>query len=406
MTESASASNTQNLADSGAVLCFINGNKAWGGGENWHLGAARYFAEQGCRAVLCGRPDGALHQAGLELLAQRPELGEYLRVIPWRFKNLDFLNQFKTRAFARLLKEQGISHVITGQTIDMKGAMVAALGLPVKVFYRRGLAFPVKGGMLNRAFYGALAGLIVNSQATGELVLKNAGIIKPDKVQVIYNAVDVDAFDAAMRADDSPTAGLWNGERPLVIGNAGRLSTQKGQIYLLHMSAELKRRGFAHRLAIAGDGELRHELETLAAKLGLSVGAGLESGADVIMPGFMVDMAPFWKSIDFFMLSSLWEGFGYVLAEAMLARKPVCAFNVNSMPEVVSEGENGFLLPAPRVGESAEDVGMRLAELVCQSAKEPQKLAAMGAQGRQICQRRFERRIVMDELAELLLRAC
>lgn len=396
--------NLQKLAQSGAVVCFINSNRAWGGGENWHLGAARYFAEQGCRVLICGRSDGELYRRACEFTAAHPELAAHFTAAPWHFSNLDFLNICKVRRFSRFLRENGVTHLITGQTRDAKGAVLAARCLPVKVYYRRGLAFPVKDNWLNRKVYGALDGLIANSRSTADLLLQNKGMLDPAKVRVIYNAVDIERFDAALRASSggSPLAPL-NGR--FIIGNAGRLTAQKGQKYLLHMSAELKRRGFAHAVLIAGDGELREELAQLAVDLRLRLGEEPESGADVILPGFMRDMSAFWRGIDFFMLSSLWEGFGYVLAEAMLASKAVCAFNVNSMPEVVEDGANGFLLPPPGAGETDAQVGARLADLVEAVSREPEKLASMGQAGRKICEKRFEKSLVMDELAAFMLQA-
>lgn len=395
------------LAASGARICFLNNNRAWGGGENWHLGAARYFAERGCRVILSGRPDGALYRKGLELLAGRPELATYFEVSSWYFSNLDFLNIPKMRRFAGFLRGNSVTHLVTGQTVDMKASVIAARGSGTKVYYRRGLAFPVKDSWLNRRCYNALEALVVNSRATAAGVLKNRGMIAADKVRVIYNGLDIPAFDDALEkyeASRPAVPPLWDGaSRPLVIGNAGRLTEQKGQKYLLHMSAELKRRGMRCRLVIAGEGELERELAAEASCLGLVLGKNPGDDADVIMPGFMGDLSPFWHSIDFFVLSSLWEGFGYVLAEAMLARKAVCAFDINSMPELVANGENGFLLPPPADGESDSAVGARLADVISLIMNEPEKMRAMGEAGRRICTSRFDRRIVMEELAMVLL---
>lgn len=395
----------EKLAASGAVICFINSNRAWGGGENWHLGAAAYFAGHGCRVVLCAGRGSGLYQMAYDFLAGQAELAERFKLAPWQFSNLDFLNIFKTSRFAAFLRAEGVTHIVAGQTRDMKAALMAARSLPVKVFYRRGLAYPVKDSFVNRRAYAALDGLVANSQATADLLLKNKGMLSPDKVRVIHNAVDIERFDAVLReipAGYPPPCWGGNGPKRFVIGNAGRLTAQKGQKYLLHMSAELKRRGFAHTLVIAGDGELAEDLLALAQTLGLSVGAKPGSAAEVVFPGFMPDMGQFWRGIDFFMLPSLWEGFGYVLAEAMLARKAVCAFALNSMPELIEDGGNGFLLPPPQPGEGDAQVGARLADLAEKAAARPGELARMGETGRRICEERFEKSLVMEELAAFL----
>jgi glycosyltransferase involved in cell wall biosynthesis len=66
------------------------------------------------------------------------------------------------------------------------------------------------------------------------------------------------------------------------------------------------------------------------------------------------DMNSFMAQIDIFVSTALWEGFGFVLAEAMVAKKPVLAFNLSSNPELVKDGENGFLIPPENTGLFAE----------------------------------------------------
>jgi len=143
----------------------------------------------------------------------------------------------------------------------------------------------------------------------------------------------VAAFDAL------PTKALVerkDGE--LLIGNAARLTPQKGQTLLLDIAARLKELSAPpFRVLIAGVGELEAELKAYARARGVD---------DVVeFLGFVADMKSFHETIDIFALTSLWEGFGQAQVEAMEARKPVVAWNVSSMPEVVIDGETGFLCP-------------------------------------------------------------
>src|SRR5690606_14243757 len=64
----------------------------------------------------------------------------------------------------------------------------------------------------------------------------------------------------------------------------------------------------------------------------------------------------FMSKADVFVLPSLWEGFGYVLAEAQLCQKPVIAFDISSNPELVVEGRTGFLVPVNDIGAFADKV--------------------------------------------------
>ena len=381
------------------VVCLCNSNRAWGGGERWHLEAALWLARHGHEVILAAGADTPLYQAAQRAALSGAEtLSGRLRLADCGFKNRQVFCLRKIRAFAAFLRENAVSHLVAGLPIDLKIAVLAGRRIPgLKLFYRRGSALPVRNTLANRFFYRQLTGLIVNSQETARGALASGRLIAPERVRVISNGLDVAAFEAGLLP-----ATPWRGERPLVIGNAGRLNRQKGQKYLLHMSAELARWNFPHRLVIAGGGGLEDDLRRLALELGLHVGWGLEDGADVCFAGFLDDMAPFWRDIDIFALSSLWEGFGYVLAEAMLARKPLLAFDSNSMPELVKPGLNGRLIPPPGANEPDAAVGRRLAACVREMAADPAALAAMGEAGRDFCARNFDQDTAMRNLGEFL----
>lgn len=367
------------------TICFCNSNRAWGGGEKWHLEAALGMAKRGCTVFVMAGEGTALYEEA----RRHPELTVYAR----RFSGLDFLNPFAVRECAVFFRKNNVSRVILGLPADLKAGGTAArlAGVP-GVYYRRGSALPVRNTMLNRRFYGALTGLIVNSRETARLVFKdNAALIAQDKVHVLYNGLDVAAFDAKYAAG----APVFRQENDvLVIGNAGRLTTQKAQHYLMHMSRALLDDGVRHRLVVAGEGERGEELRRLAGELDL--------GDAVVFAGFVRDMSVFWRSIDIFALSSLWEGFGYVLAEAQLAQKPVVAFDGNSMPEVVKADETGLLLAPAAPGEDASLVGRRLATAVRSLADNPALRAGMGARGREFCKKTFDQEHCMDALHTLL----
>mgnify|MGYP002713307440 CR=1 FL=1 len=90
-------------------------------------------------------------------------------------------------------------------------------------------------------------------------------------------------------------------------------------------------------MIIGGSGRLQGQLEALIEELGVS--------HEVVLKGFIEDPIYFIQQADVFVLPSFWEGFGYVLAEAALCRKPIIAFNISSNPELVLDGETGFLVP-------------------------------------------------------------
>ena len=368
------------------TVCFCNSNRAWGGGEKWHLDAALGMAKRGCRVfVMAGKGTPLFERA-----REHPELS----VCPVRFSNLSFCNPLLVNACAAYFMQNGITRVVLGLPSDLKAAGLAARRARVPgIYYRRGTALPVKNSFLNRITYNNfLTGLIVNSRETARLVFaNNDALMDKSKVHVLYNGLDSAVFDAALAS--AVPAFRREGDR-LVIGSAGRLSEQKGQQFLPYMSRALLDYGIPHRLVLAGTGEKHEELLRLTATLNL--------GDTVQFAGFLADMAPFWRSIDMFVFPSLWEGFGYALAEAQLAEKPVIAFNGNSIPEVVRAGETGELLPMPEAGESPEAVGKRLAAAVRELVENPARAAAFATGGRAYCRATFDQERCMDTLHALL----
>lgn len=103
------------------------------------------------------------------------------------------------------------------------------------------------------------------------------------------------------------------------------------------------------RLVILGEGPMRPELESLARDLGVE--------NDIDLPGFVSNPFKYMKRASVFVLSSLYEGFGNVLAEAMFLGTPVVATNCPSGPEEILEGGKwGRLVPPGDAQSLAEAI--------------------------------------------------
>ena len=124
-----------------------------------------------------------------------------------------------------------------------------------------------------------------------------------------------------------------------------RIVEQKGIPYALQAFQRVSDCFPAANLVIAGDGDLRPQLEALAQELGID--------AKVHWLGWRGDAVDLIAAFDVLLLPSLWEGFGLVLLEAMSRRVPVIASRVSAIPEVVVHGETGILVEAREVDELA-----------------------------------------------------
>lgn len=154
-------------------------------------------------------------------------------------------------------------------------------------------------------------------------------------------------------------------ESTLVIGFAGRLVAQKDIGTLLEAFALFARSHAAPaKLILAGEGPLAADLRAHAARAGVA--------ERVVWAGFQADMPAVMRAFDVFALTSVFEGFGLVLAEAMAAGRPVVATRVSAIPEVVADNATGLLVP-PRQPQAVAAAFARLAS--------PSLRARLGAAG-------------------------
>lgn len=308
------------------TICFFNSTKAWGGGEKWHLEMAQRLHEQGYRVLLTSRKDSEL--------ARRANLAN-IPVKTIEIGNLSFLNPFKLWHLTGLFKKEGITTVVMNLPADLKAAGVAARLANIRqIIYRRGSALPVKDTALNRLLFRyVLTGVIANSEATKKtLVQNNSRLFPMEKIRVIYNGLDV----SGRPLHSTKLLYTRHGDE-IILGNASRMVYQKGHDYLIDIARKLEHKRINFRLLLAGTGPLKQKLQQQVQQAGL---------ADrVIFLGFVDDIHAFMRSIDIFLLTSRWEGFGFVLAEAMVASRPIVAFDISSNPELVQHGQNGFLAP-------------------------------------------------------------
>ncbi|MFN8208145.1 MAG: glycosyltransferase [Bacteroidales bacterium] len=329
------------------TICFFNSADAWGGGEKWHYDMASRFHAQNYKILLVTRQGSNLQQRGAAAGLHQQTM---------RISNLSFLNPVKIYMISRLLKKEHIRSIIINLPSDLKTAGVAAHFAEVpQIIYRRGSAIPIRNSFFNRTlFRRVITDVIANSEETRRTILvNNARLINPGKIQVIYNGISLDNYDS------TPSETLFekrDGE--IIIGNAGRLEWEKGQRKLIDLASQLKKSGYRFKVLIAGEGSLKNELLAYASRLGVE--------EEVKILGFVDNIKAFMESIDIFCLTSHWEGFGYVLIEAMACRKPVVAFDVRSTREIIVHGQTGFLvdqdnieLLTARVGEMIKDQTLR-----------------------------------------------
>lgn len=159
--------------------------------------------------------------------------------------------------------------------------------------------------------------------------------VKPEKIKVIYNPVDISHIQQQMVQENSTIDPTVFTEDKKVIVTAGRLVKEKDQLTLIRAFANVQKQ-MPCTLLILGEGELEATLKREAKKLGVS--------ESVHVIGFRKNPYPYFHQADVFALTSLTEGFGHVLVEAMVTGTPVVS--TRSKPgaeEVLLGGEYGLL---------------------------------------------------------------
>lgn len=180
-----------------------------------------------------------------------------------------------------------------------------------------------------------------------------AGIGKRDQYTFVHNGIDIAQFAPNPGAHHHLRLEIGIEPNATVFMTVGRLVPVKGHVHLLEAIHTLRKKDPNVRLVVAGEGELRKTLENEAVRLGI--------GDAVCFLGWREDVDRLLDVADVFVLPSLNEGLGLVIVEAMAKKLPVVATTVGGVPEVVKNGETGFLVPAGEPQPLAEAM-QRLSE--------------------------------------------
>lgn len=299
-------------------------------------------------------------------------LGRGITSISWKTRGkLDPLTVIK---LARLIKKHHFDVVHTHlSTASLLGAFAARLAGVPSVAHVHGM---------NTATCFRYSTLVI---AVSHAVKKHlcAQGMDENKIRVIHNGVDLTHFTPVPLAEarskqqysQVPTFGVF-----------GRLSSEKGQRVALEAMFILLKDHPGARLIFAGEGYERPDLEEAALALGIR--------DNVEFRGFIRDIRPLMSACDAVLVPSIKEGFGLAAVEAMALERPVIATMVGGLPEIVVDGETGFLVPPNDPAALAEQMG----EIIADSAR----AAEIGAQGRARVEQCFDAEKQTAEVLALL----
>lgn len=250
---------------------------------------------------------------------------------------------------------------------------------------------PWKRRIARRALYHHADEVFAVSGELRDYYCRETGF-PPERMQVIPNGIDLRRLVAPGAPDGGDVRReLRLGAEDFVLGAVARLDATKDTMTLVRAFARLhldRRRPANLKLLVVGEGERRADLERFAADHGLTDA--------VRFTGMRHDVPRLLAAMDLFALSSLTEGLPITVLEAMGAGLPILATRVGALPELVAEGETGFLVEPKRAEDFAEKIAMLY--------DHPALARQLGAAGRRKVENEYGIDRMLDRYADLYLR--
>jgi glycosyltransferase involved in cell wall biosynthesis len=349
----------------------IDTARTWRGGQNQVLVTVMGLRALGHRTMLVAHPNGELRrraQEGLDLLPLAPRMEMDLNAA-WRL--------------SRIVKQlrPDVLHAHDPHAVAMAAlalSMSTQLAKPPLVASRR-VDFHLRGSSLSRWKYRQVDCFVCASAAIRKMLIGDG--VPEVRAVTVHEGIDLEHVQSAPPADLH--ADLWLPHHAPIVGNVAALVPHKGQRHLIESAMLVLPKVPDARFVIAGEGELRPALERQIREHHLE--------KHVLLAGFRPDVLSLHKAFDIFVMSSLTEGLGTSLLDAMACGKPIVATAAGGIPEVVVDGETGFLV-APRDHEG-------MARAIVALLKDEDLRRHMGEAGRTRARVHFSaERMVQDTL--------
>ena len=278
---------------------------------------------------------------------------------------------------------------------DPHGVAMASLALSIGSASAKGGAMPalvaarrvdfhLKGNSFSRWKYRQVDCFIAASEAIRRMLVGDG--VPAERTVTVHEGIDVE------RAQHVPAVNVheafWLPHGAPVVGNVAALVPHKGQRYLIDAAQLVIQQLPDTRFVILGEGELRDHLEKQVHEHHLE--------KHVLLPGFRTDVLGCIKGFDLFAMSSVTEGLGTSLLDAMACARPIVATRAGGIPEIVEDELNGLLVPVRD--------HHALAAAIVRALKDPALRQRMGEAGLARANERFTVERMVSETAAIYAR--
>jgi len=355
-------------------LLFIDTERVWRGGQAQLLTLIKGLHQRGHKIQLICQPHTLLK-------ARADELG-----IPTH--SMSIRNDVGLISLLRLIKalrklRPEILVFNTPKPVFIGTAASRFAPVRARIVFRR-VNFPLRKNFLTRFKYTWGIDCIVAISESIRLQLEVSGI-PAFKIRTIYEGMDLSLYPENTERKASQAG------KPMVVGTVAHLSPEKGIHYLIEAASLIPDVHRRLRFVVVGEGSCLPEIKALTRKKGLE---------NIFQfAGFHSDTSQFMRTFDIFALPSLSEGLSSAILEAMATSLPIVATEVGGIPELVTNGDNGFLV-SPADPQSLSLAIQRLVD-------NPEESRRMGLRGRKRMEKQFtlERKILeTEQLCRFLLK--
>lgn len=332
------------------TVLHVDTERGWRGGERQALWLAQALERAGHRSLVAGRP--------YEPFAMRAA-DSGLRVVPVApASEFDPITVLRLRRVIRR-EDVDIVHAHTGHAVGL--AALATVRSRARMVVTRRVDFRPRGNLGSRWKYARAQGMIAISRVVRDALVASG--VAPARIDVVPDGIELDR--PFHRADVATLAALGVPPRSPLVVQVAALVQHKDPLTFVRAMDVVRRRVPSVQALMVGEGDLRAAVEAEIATWGL--------GSVVRLTGFRTDADSLLAAADVVTLSSEAEGLGSVLLDALSIGKPVAATAGGGIPEVVSDGITGVLVPV----RDAEALGDAIARILLEPALAG-RLAAAG----------------------------
>lgn len=350
-------------------ILHVNTERTWRGGEQQTLYLLKGLNQRQIRADLVCQPHSPMAERAI---------GEGITVFPIAMRSeVGFWAGSRIR---RLLKKfkYDIVHSHTSHAHSL--AYWAALSCRIPRLVTRRVDFSIFRHSflhLSGIKYRRMADYYIAISRKIKDVLVNDGL-PPERIFVVHSGIDPERFRHISGNHLISEFNVQPDEK--VVINVAHLAGHKGQQYLVRAIPHVLKKDRNIRFFIIGGGELLTELQALSASLGIN--------QHLVFTGFRRDVGAFYKLADLFVMSSVQEGLGTAVLDALALGKPVVAANSGGIPEIIDNGQTGRLVAPANPYALAEGIielltntayAKRMAQRGCQLVHEKFSIDTMVA---------------------------